>query len=320
MSNTRFAYSSGAAASASIFGKAVEWDGTNYLVIEDTAGSASTNTTLDENHHYTCGTANTTTCTSVRYYYNSGSSYYYITLTGGDTIEDALYKMTGTGSQATKTKNSVYNLNVNNSTAKTAIDSWYSTNLSSYSAYLEDTVFCNDRSYKTEGSSNKYEQSGWNPGGGILSTYLYFGTHNRYNNSWYSTSNIPAVKNMGVVPNIACPNESDRFTISSDNGNGALTYPVGLLTADEIILAGVGGNNASSTFYLNTNGIYWSLSPSYFGYFNAIEFIVNNGLIRNNTVGSSFGLRPAVSLKPGIEFLEGGDGTPLKPYIVKTDE
>ena len=69
MNNTRFTYSSGSAASNSIFGKNVEWDGTNYLVIEDTSGVASTNETLDANHHYTCGTANTVTCSSIRYYF-----------------------------------------------------------------------------------------------------------------------------------------------------------------------------------------------------------------------------------------------------------
>ncbi len=218
--------------------------------------------------------------------------------------------MTGTGSQATKAKNSAYNLNVNNSTAKTAIDNWYSTNLSSYNTYLEDTVFCNDRSYKTEGSSNTYTQSGWNLNGGDLTKTLYFGTFNRFNNNWYSSSNVPSV---------ACPNETDRFTVSNTNGNGALTYPVGLLTADEIILAGVGGNNgsATTTYYLYTNDYYWSLSPGIFYVSYDVEFYVSSdGTLNSNLVSNSSGLRPAVSLKPGTQ-VASGTGTVLDPYVIE---
>ena len=318
MSNTRFVYSGGAAASGSIFGKDIEWDGSNYLVIEDTEHTASTNETLDADHHYTCGTAGTTGCASVRYYYyNSGSTYYYITLSNGDLLEDALYKMTGNGSDAVKLRNNSYVLNQNNSTAKTAIDNWFRTNLTdeddaskpNYEEYLEDTIYCNDRSYTTTGSSKTYTQSGWNPNGGSLVASLYFGTHNRFNNSYYSTTN---------VPNVSCPNEIDRFTVSNTNGNGALTYPVGLLTADEIILAGVGGNNAStSTYYLYTNDYYWSLSPSY--YFlngNARGFRASVSLDGSNVFNGD-GLRPVVSLRPGTEFESGGNGEATSPFVVK---
>ena len=320
MSNTRYVNVSGAAASGSIFGKDVEWNGTNYLVIEDTEGTASTNETLDANHHYTCGTASTATCTSVRYYYyNIGTRIYYITLTNGELIEDALYKMTGIGSAATKAKNSSYNINVNNSTAKTAIDNWFKTNLTSevnqsnpdYSAYLEDTVYCNDRSYKTISGNTGYpifEQNGWNKSGGDLTKYLYFGTLNRFNNSWYSTSNVPS---------LTCPNETDRFTVSNTNGNGALTYPVGLLTVDEMILAGVGGNNGrTSTYYLYTSDYYWSLSPILFAIY-AYDSIVYNNVYFSNYVSYPCGLRPVVSLKFGTEFESGGNGEATNPYVVK---
>ena len=332
MSNTRYEYTFGLSASNSIYGKNVEWDGTNYLVIEDTVGTASTNTTLDANHHYTCGTASATTCTSVRYYYYEN---FYITLINGDTKEDALYKMTGNGSTETKTKNSGYNINVNDSTAKTVIDNWFKANLTNeidntktdYRVYLEDTVFCNDRSYKTIGINNTYPyaQSGWNPNGGSLVKELAFGTWNRYSNSWYSTSNVPAVKNTGEVPNIACSNEIDRFTVLNTNGNGALTYPVGLLTADEIILAAIGGNKVgvSYFYYLYTNDYYWSMSPDLFfqetsRVFSALVFLASDyRYLVEDHVDYTYGLRPVVSLRLGTEFVEGGDGTGTNPYVVK---
>ncbi len=322
MYNQRYTYSSGAAASNSIFGKAVEWDGTNYLVIEDTAGSASTNTTLDANHHYTCGTASTSSCSSVRYYYyNSGSSYYYITLTNGDTIEDALYKMTGNGSSTTKAKNASYVLNTTDSKAKTEIENWFKTNLTNeldaskinYQEYLEDTIYCNNRSYRTVGSSSTYTQSGWNPSGESLSTYLYFGSNDRaYNSNWYSTTNIPSME---------CENVTDRFSVS--NQEAKLKYPVGLLTADEIILAGASGNGGTTnnTYYLYTGNYYWSLSPYGFDNDRAIGFDVRSyGYLSGDGVRYSYGLRPVVSLKLGTEFEDGGEGTTLKPYVVKIAE
>ena len=44
--------------------------------------------------------------------------------------------------------------NENNSTIKTYIDDWYKNNMLNYTNYLEDTVWCNDRSIS--------ELNGWN--------------------------------------------------------------------------------------------------------------------------------------------------------------
>ena len=320
MNNARYTFTNAAGATGSIYGKNVEWDGTNYLVIEDTANVASSNTTKDNNHHYSCGTAGTTSCASVRYYYYDNN---YITLTGGDFVEDAIYKMTGSIVNQdidVVTRNSGYVLNNTDSTVKTAIESWFRTNLTNevdntkrnYVNYLEDTVYCNDRSVKMVSGNTgypTYEQSGWNPSGGSLSTFLSFGTFNRYYNNWYSTSNVP-----GTI----CPNETDRFSVGSSVAH--LNYPVGLLTVDEIVMAGSSGNSYANnqTYYLYTGGNYWSLSPSDCGYSGADEFNVNNdGTFNGNSVQYSSGVRPVVSLKPGTEFESGGEGTALKPYVVK---
>ena len=239
MYNQRYAFLYGAPTTGAYFGTEIEYDETSNLY---NLKAGTTSTTLDATHHYTCNLTNDSgTCASVRYYYYDN---YYITLTGGDTIEDALYKMTGTGSTTTKAKNASYVLNRTDSKAKTEIENWFKTNLTNeedasktnYQEYLEDTIYCNDRSYKETGSSNTYNQSGWNPNGGSLSTNLYFGTWNRFNNSnWYSTINIPSME---------CENVTDRFSVS--NQEAKLKYPVGLLTADEIILAGAAGNSTTS--------------------------------------------------------------------------
>ncbi len=131
---------------------------------------------------------------------------------------------------------------------------------------------------------------------------LYFGINNRYKNSFYSTTNVPSTE---------CPNETDRFSIN--NPSAKLDYQVGLLTADEVILAGVSGNGSSekTNFYhhiskknSHTSGV--SYDYDYRGYLGAAIYSSN-----------SWGTRPVVSLKSGIEFVDGGDGTQTNPYVVK---
>ena len=328
MKNARYVFTNAAGAEGTIYGKKVEWDGTNYLVIEDTPNTASTNTTKDNNHHYSCGTTGTTSCETVRYYHFGN---FYITLTNGELIEDAIYKMTGNivnQDVDVVTRNSGYVLNNTDSIIKRAIENWFRTNLTNevdtgkrnYISYLEDTIYCNDRSFKTiTGDANyaTYQESGWNPNGGDLTKYLYFGTWNRFNNNWYSTSNVPTT---------ACPNETDRFSVSSSVAH--LNYPVGFLTADEGILAGLGGNNEINvynvSYYLYTNDFYWSMSPNSFFNNNSnsmfyLKYSLGSGTVNygSGTVLEPPGLRPVVSLKLGTEFESGGDGTPTNPYVVK---
>ena len=236
------------------------------------------------NHHYSClSTGNT--CSSVYYiYYTDDSSLYYITLKDGKKVDDALSEMLDD--------------NTNNSTIKTEIDNWYSENMTGYTTKLEDTVWCNDRSIGTK--------NGWDPNGGNSTSYLYFSASNRV----YSTTS----------PSLTCSRNIDKFTTSTSNGNGKLDYPVGLLTADEIMLAGAGGKGGTSnrSYYLYTRKYYWAGSPSNFsGYGSAYELYVkydgdlNDGYVNN----SAPGVRPCISLAPGTE-MSSGDGTVNSPYVV----
>ena len=174
------------------------------------------------------------------------------------------------------------------STIKKTIDTWYETNMTSYTSQLEDTVFCNDRSYPPTGYS-----------------YLYFGAYTRLD-----TNKTPTLK---------CQNTKDKFTINTSNGNGALIYPVGLITADEMAYAGgvYGSSNTNSSFYLYTGQWYWALSPYNVNYSLAVEFsLSSDGNLGSTSVGTSGGVRPSVSLQPGIGMTGGGSGTSADPFIV----
>ena len=173
------------------------------------------------------------------------------------------------------------------STIKAKIDDWYKTNMTSYTSQLEDTAFCNDRSYTTSGSR------------------LYFGAFTRLN-----TNKTPTLK---------CQNAKDAFTVDASNGNGALTYPVGLITADEMAYAGgvSDSSNANSSFYLYTGQWYWALSPYLFNSSNALEFrLGSDGDLTVNVVDYSIGVRPSVSLQPGIAMTGGGSGTSADPFVI----
>ncbi len=226
-------------------------------------------------HHYTCFN-DTGVCETLSYVYYastpSGSSYiFYINLTGGKSIEDAIDEM-------------LYNDNVNqtNSTIKTYIDNWYSSNMTSYTSYLEDTIFCNERSQINQ------QANGWNPNGGSLSTYMYF-------------------KNYITNSDLSCTSDTDKFSLS--NNKAKLTYPVGLLTYPETNLL----NNSNLR---KTGQAYWFASPYSFDYRDANEHIIlSSGSYSNDSVYYINGVRPAVSLTPGIEYI-GGTGSKSDPYIV----
>ena len=285
MYGTVYPYSTSNWTSEAKFGSSFTWDGTNYKLVDATV------TNPDATHHYSCNSTDAdATCTDLRYVYytyNNNATKYYITLTGGDGVEEALTKM---------------NTNTNNSNAKTQIDTWYASNMNTVTSKLEDTVWCNDRSI---GNGNN---NGWIANGGDLNTYLYYGAYQRSNYA----SNTSTVKNG---PSLACTNKNDAFTVSNGNGNQKLTYPVALLTEDEMVLAG-GLAGSQSQFYLkNGSTYYWSLSPSYFNKYGAGGFYVSDGYISNIDVAYASGLRPAVSLKPGTPVIRG-DGTVTSPYII----
>ena len=207
--------------------------------------------------------------------------------------------------------------NTNNSTVKTYIDNWYSQNFDeATTSKLEDTIFCNDRrtnAYNSNTIGNTSLSSYGSLGYGKNAT-LYIAAHNV---SYYS-------KNPN--PSLVCVNQNDKFTVDSKNGNGKLTYPVGLMTLDEAVLAGFNtyASNSSdyhdTTNYLYTGNYYWTISPVMM-YNNGITnmgFVSKAGRVDHDAVNnSSVGVRPVVSLASDTLVVSTGEGTTTNPYVVK---
>ena len=211
--------------------------------------------------------------------------------------------------------------NTNESTIKKYIDNWYKANFDeAVTSKLEDTVFCSDRSTKAYDANTIgdtfYSYYG-DLGYGMIITF--YGAAHRA--SYYSNN---------PNPSLVCQNNNDKFTVDGKNGNGKLTNPVGLITLDEVVLAGFNTNNSNTsdykdtTNYLYTNSIYWTFSPvmmsadasAHVGTVNSTGY-VSDDAVHGFYVNSAFGVRPVVSLKSGTLVSPNGDGTGANPYVVK---
>ena len=184
--------------------------------------------------------------------------------------------------------------NTNDSTIKTYLDNWYKTNISGTEneQYLADNIFCNDRSFSSGNSGT---------GAGV--------SYTKYN--WYDWH--------ASKSNLKCPQQNDAFTVNdTTNGNGTLTYPIGLITTDEVVLAG-GWNASNKGYYLYSGLWYWAFSPFSFGSGDAFVRVVNsdgNAYSFRISVGNSNGwVRPVLNLLPKV--LKLGDGTMNDPYHVE---
>ena len=205
--------------------------------------------------------------------------------------------------------------NTTNSTIKGILDNWYKTNIvdkkdssgTSYNKYVStEAGFCNDR--KVAGSNETWWTSDTKRGYGTNATaYAPFSRFLTTSNSWDSTQ----------TPSLNCSQSNDLFTTSgSSKGNKKLTYPVGLITVDEVVLAGGFGGKSNSSYYLYTGQQYWTMSPYYFGYGYAYVFYVTSaGDLRWGSVYYSDGVRPVINLNADVSFT--GEGTTSSPYVVQ---
>ena len=188
------------------------------------------------------------------------------------------------------------------------IETKYDTNGNGFSDYIEDTVYCNDRSILSLGGFEPNGGTTYGTSGTLATTsnYLYFGSYGR-------TSS----------PSVICPRNIDKLTVAS----GYLKYPTGLLTLDEIKFAGATITSTNFNYYLwngtpgtitsSTASGWWLASPYYF--FSNIgsndSYLGSYGKFSTYYVSAAFGVRPVVSLVPGTRT-SGGDGTRDDPYTI----
>lgn len=179
--------------------------------------------------------------------------------------------------------------NTNNSTIKTKIDNWFAGTSLKNDSNVVDNIFCNDRSTSSSWSSRP-------------SSNLLYNGHIR--NLSYSNASL------------WCENKLDKFTTSSTLGNGSLTYPVGLITIDEVAIAGGYFATDNKNYYLYTGTFYYTMTPNFFrSTGTAFVFIVNNtGKFPNSSIGSTAYIRPVINLNGNVKL--SGTGTYDNVYEV----
>ena len=217
-----------------------------------------------------------------------------------ETSCNVVYKVTGYSSDTTMTVQPISysskslataQTNNTNSTIKTTIDNWYKNNLTAYTSKLADETFCNDRSISS-GTGYKTD------------SYTFYGSYNR--NADRRT------------PSLKCTQDNDKFKVS--NVSAKLDYPVALITADEMAMAGGVKGIANTNYYLYNGQYQWSLTPGPFdpNYSHALAWRVrpSGSLDPWYRVTNSFGVRPVINLRADTQITKG-DGSSLNPFTVK---
>lgn len=184
--------------------------------------------------------------------------------------------------------------NINDSAIKKYVDNWYESNLkgTSYEQFLTDNIFCNDRSVMRYSDKSDYSNLGY---GIEKTTYTHHG---------------------GGQNKLTCSSKNDSFNASgTNNGNGKLLYKIGLLTVDEVNLAG--GLHDNINYYLYTGTRYFTMTPcDNVGAATFIRFVTETGkAYASSLTTNKYGVKPVINLKPNS--LISGDGTINNPYIVE---
>ena len=188
--------------------------------------------------------------------------------------------------------------NTNKSTILTNLETWYNNNLKTYESVINDNVWCNDKTNVTDTTYDPFN---------ITPTGLGYGSNNTYYASFQRLLNADVTAG-GTGPSLKCNGELSK-----------ITSKVGLITADELALAGYAAGLANSTTYLQENATdtyWWSLSPGSFGASDAYVWYVrgSNGHFGNFSVNITGGLRPSISLKSTTNVT--GEGTSSTPFII----
>ena len=214
---------------------------------------------------------------------------------------------TGTGTQIGESFfNSSYNNNMyvgymytsgqrqgtgSSSAIKGVLDQWYSvtSGLTAYSDYIDGNAgFCGDRRVSS--------------GNGIGTSVTNYQPYTRISNS---------------SPSLSCEDADIYTTTDSSTGNKSLTYPIGLISADEAMFAGIPiWNNSSPSNYLCTEEYYWTMSPSFFEGISAYVFNIDSSgsLVDNYYVNRTHSVRPVINLRSDVPIT--GSGTTSDPFKV----
>ena len=162
----------------------------------------------------------------------------------------------------------------NTSNMKNYLDSWYGNNLSKYDEYIALSNYCNDTTSSNNGRIN-------------------YGSYNRN-----FTQNIP----------------SNGCDVTDKSYGGIYNQKIGLITMDEVSMAGGSSKQINNSYYLNDGNDYYTMSPAFYSNQAWVGIVTRNGKIDATTSNQVKEVRPVINLINSTTIT--GDGTINNPYIV----
>ena len=171
---------------------------------------------------------------------------------------------------------------------KRVLDNWYTNNIANkgFGDYVDGNAgFCGDRRV-TSGTGTGTSSTVYQP-------------YTRISNS---------------SPSLTCQTEDIYTTSGSSTGNKALTQPVGLISADEAMFAGIPNQNSSNTNnYLYTGQNYLTMSPYIYPRAYVVR-VYSSGYLIGNYADSTSGVRPVINIRADVSLT--GSGTTSDPFKV----
>ena len=281
--------------------------GSEYILASPNAPTGTTTDWTGQTTYYYTGKPNNW----VQFGTNSSGQplYWRIIRINGDGSIRMIYQGTGFNTTGTRTQigTSAFNSLSNNnmyvgymytsgqrqghddpSTIKGILDTWYQNNLADEADYIDGNAgFCGDRRVSS--------------GTGTGTSRTYYQPYTRMSNS---------------SPSLSCETPDIYTTSGSSTGNGALTYPIGLISADEAMYAGIPWGVSNTNNYLYTGQYYWTMSPYYFYGSSTNVFVVyDDSSLYYGFVGwTDYGVRPVINLRSDVPI--AGSGTTSDPFKV----
>lgn len=164
-------------------------------------------------------------------------------------------------------------LNFKTSNVFNYLDDWYNNNLLDYDKYIISYDFCSDTSYE------KYYNK------------INYGSYLRLFN--------------GATPSLSCGETDKEY-------GGIINNKVGLITMDEVVIAGGSSGEDNQSYYLYTGNPYYTMSPNNY-YYGANMGIVNEyGKLTETRVTNTLSIYPVINIDSSL-FIKG-NGTIDNPY------
>ena len=333
-----------------VFGNDVEYENGEYRLVGTVSIPYNNwNNEYDRmlnGHHYTC-LSTETTCSKVYYavYHRITTHVTAIELTDGETLDSILPKSFE---------------NTNDSTVKTLLDAWYAENMINVTDSLEDTVWYAGKPFGSGALSSKdsdfnsdFDENGfsytqtmidalWNgatrEGQSTLpllrtpdidnNLFDFSLLDSKQTNDYFedtqgdiSETDYLKADETNNVPSFNYDDYYGKYTVNKENGNGALTYPVGMLTVSEILLAGNHYESLLKGTYIDDNSAWWLITPSRFSLGTSSVGMFHSllGYMDGMGVRGEMGIRPAISLKSSLGALSG-DGSKEHPFSNVTND